>query len=51
MISIHSMPQYAARAKREGAAGYCNKEKAGAELVHAVATILAGGSYFLQPAF
>lgn len=45
VLTIHPEDQFGLRALRAGAAGYLNKEAAPEELVTAVRSILAGGTY------
>lgn len=45
MLSMYTERQFAVRAFRAGASGYLTKASAGAELIRAVAHILAGGHY------
>jgi DNA-binding NarL/FixJ family response regulator len=45
VLSVHPEDQYALRALEAGAAGYITKDKASAELVAAVKTVVAGGKH------
>lgn len=46
ILSMHPGGQYAARAMREGAAGYVGKESAASEMVRAIRKVVGGGTYF-----
>lgn len=48
ILSMHADPQYIRSALRAGAAGYVAKETAAEELVTAVNTVLAGGTYLAE---
>lgn len=45
VLSMHAEEQYAMRAFKAGAAGYVTKDRAGAELLEAVAKVARGGAY------
>jgi two-component system, NarL family, invasion response regulator UvrY len=45
VLSMHAEEQYAVRAFQAGAHGYVTKDRAPAELVHAVAKVAGGGAY------
>lgn len=45
VLSMHAEEQYAMRAFKAGAAGYVTKDRAGAELLDAVAKVARGGAY------
>jgi DNA-binding NarL/FixJ family response regulator len=45
VLTMHSEEQFAMRAVEAGAAGYLTKDSAPAELVHAIRTVTAGGTY------
>jgi len=45
VLSMHPDEQYALRVLKAGAAGYISKDRASAELVAAVKTVLSGGSH------
>jgi DNA-binding NarL/FixJ family response regulator len=46
MLSMHDESIYALRSMRAGARGYVMKKSGGAEVVHAIKEVLAGGSAF-----
>jgi DNA-binding NarL/FixJ family response regulator len=46
ILSVHSNSSYVQASVRAGAQGYLTKEAAAAEVVAAIRTVLAGGSYF-----
>ena len=48
VLSMHAEEQYAMRAFKAGAAGYVTKDRAGAELVDAVAKVARGGAYVTE---
>jgi len=48
IVSMHGEEDYAVRMVKAGAAGYLTKDRAGEELLNAVTTILAGGT-FISP--
>jgi DNA-binding NarL/FixJ family response regulator len=48
MLSMHSAPEYVARALRVGTAGYLLKDAAVSELEKAVGTVLIGREYLSQ---
>jgi DNA-binding NarL/FixJ family response regulator len=45
VLSMHAEEQYALRAFKAGAAGYVTKDRAGAELLDAIAKVAGGGAY------
>jgi DNA-binding NarL/FixJ family response regulator len=46
VLTMHAGREYVARAMQEGAAGYLLKDSAVQDLVSAVRTVVAGGSYY-----
>ncbi len=50
VLTMHAQPEYVTRAVREGANGYLLKDLAVQDLVAAIDTVMAGGSFFSERA-
>jgi len=50
VLTMHAQPEYVTRAVREGANGYLLKDLAVQDLVAAIDSVMAGGSFFSERA-